>query len=168
MVLRFTSAMLAPPFAHLGHWYVSLPIFMGPVVLLAALVKISAWRERRRGATGAGRESRVTACERGDRALITVIGPLDYAALLDIEAELGIARHRARRAAVLDLRGVTTVEERAAVDLPGIVDTVAPELDVVALAAPVDVQQTLQRIGALDGIEVASGEGHLGPPEGPD
>ena len=150
--------MLTLPFAHLGHWYVSLPIFMGPVVVLAALVKLSSWRDRRRAATGATTESRVTASDHGDRAVITVSGPLDYAALLDIEAELGIATHRALALAVIDLRAVTAVEERSAAELPGIVDTVQPELTVVALAAPIDVQQTLQRVGALDGIELISPE----------
>jgi hypothetical protein len=34
--------------AHLGHWYVSLPIFMGPVLLLFAWVYIGDRRDKRR------------------------------------------------------------------------------------------------------------------------
>jgi hypothetical protein len=33
-------------FAHLGHWYVSLPIWMGPFVLLIGWAKLSERRER--------------------------------------------------------------------------------------------------------------------------
>jgi hypothetical protein len=35
-------------FAHLGHLYVGLPIYMGPVILLLAWMKIGGWRDRRR------------------------------------------------------------------------------------------------------------------------
>ena len=34
--------------AHVGHWYVSLPIFLGPVVVLLAWVYAGDWLERRR------------------------------------------------------------------------------------------------------------------------
>jgi hypothetical protein len=36
------------PLAHIGHWYVSLPIFLGPVAVLIAGVYIGDWRERRK------------------------------------------------------------------------------------------------------------------------
>lgn len=36
------------PLAHLGHWYVSLPIFMGPVLLLFGWVYVGDWLEKRR------------------------------------------------------------------------------------------------------------------------
>ena len=38
--------------AHVGHWYVSLPIFMGPVLVLFALVYIGDRRDRRREKEG--------------------------------------------------------------------------------------------------------------------
>jgi hypothetical protein len=38
--------------AHLGHWYISLPTFMAPVVLVAGWVWFSGWRERRHGPDG--------------------------------------------------------------------------------------------------------------------
>jgi hypothetical protein len=34
--------------AHFGHWYISLPTFMAPVVILSGWVAWSARRERRR------------------------------------------------------------------------------------------------------------------------
>ena len=34
--------------AHVGHWYVSLPIFMGPVLLLVAWVYVGGWLDKRR------------------------------------------------------------------------------------------------------------------------
>ena len=36
------------PLAHLGHWYVSLPIFMGPVVVLFVWVYLGDLLENRR------------------------------------------------------------------------------------------------------------------------
>jgi hypothetical protein len=36
------------PIAHIGHWYVSLPIFLGPVVVLLAWVYVGDWLERRK------------------------------------------------------------------------------------------------------------------------
>ena len=35
--------------AHFGHWYVSLPVFMGPVLILFAWVYVGGWLERRKG-----------------------------------------------------------------------------------------------------------------------
>ena len=35
--------------AHFGHWYVSLPVFLGPVAALFAWVYVGDWREKRKG-----------------------------------------------------------------------------------------------------------------------
>jgi hypothetical protein len=42
--------LLAPTVltAHLGHWYVGLPVYMGPVVLILAWLRYASWRDRRR------------------------------------------------------------------------------------------------------------------------
>lgn len=40
-----TSTLI--PFAHLGHWYVGLPVYLGPVVLIGAWLKWASWREQR-------------------------------------------------------------------------------------------------------------------------
>jgi hypothetical protein len=34
--------------AHLGHWYVGLPVYMGPVVVILAWLRYASWRDRRR------------------------------------------------------------------------------------------------------------------------
>jgi hypothetical protein len=34
--------------AHLGHWYVGLPVYMGPIVLIVVAIKVSEWREKRK------------------------------------------------------------------------------------------------------------------------
>ena len=34
--------------AHTGHWYVSLPIFMGPVLIILLWVYGGAWLEKRK------------------------------------------------------------------------------------------------------------------------
>jgi hypothetical protein len=39
---------LTTVFAHLGHLYVGLPIYMGPVFVLVAWIKIGNWRDKRR------------------------------------------------------------------------------------------------------------------------
>lgn len=39
---------MAVPLAHFGHWYISLPVYLGPVVAVMAYLAISAWRDRRR------------------------------------------------------------------------------------------------------------------------
>jgi hypothetical protein len=41
-------ADLVPPLAHFGHWYISLPVFMGPVVALFAYIYIGEWRNKRK------------------------------------------------------------------------------------------------------------------------
>ena len=35
-------------FAHFGHWYVSLPVFLGPVAVLFAWVYVGDWLEKRK------------------------------------------------------------------------------------------------------------------------
>ena len=55
---------MVPPIAHFGHWYVSLPVFMGPVVALFGYIYIGEWRNKRRErkyAPRAGAKARRTA-----------------------------------------------------------------------------------------------------------
>src|SRR6202035_6074639 len=86
------ALMYTPILAHFGHWYISLPPFMGPVVIIAIALKVSGWRERRRASGGGGEgHSRVALTRDEDQAVVTVTGALDYPALLDIEHELGLA-----------------------------------------------------------------------------
>ena len=41
-------AQVVVPLAHFGHWYVSLPIYLGPVIAVALFLAVSDWRQRRR------------------------------------------------------------------------------------------------------------------------
>jgi hypothetical protein len=45
------------PLAHLGHWYVSMPLYLGPVVIIFVALKVQARRERRREERGARKRS---------------------------------------------------------------------------------------------------------------
>ena len=40
------------PIAHFGHVLVDLPIFLGPVIVLVAWLKIANWRDKRSAARG--------------------------------------------------------------------------------------------------------------------
>ncbi len=42
------NAGIVVVFAHLGHWYVGLPVYSSPVVAIYLWIKISEWRRRRR------------------------------------------------------------------------------------------------------------------------
>jgi len=45
-------------FAHLGHWYVGVPVYFGPVLLLILWFKVGEWRDRRRRPDQPARGSR--------------------------------------------------------------------------------------------------------------
>jgi hypothetical protein len=102
------ALIYAPVVAHFGHWYVSLPTFLGPVAIIAIVVKTSDRRERRRARSGDTSRMRVAVTECDQRTVLTVNGDLDYPTLIDIEHELGVAVRRDPRV-LLDLRGVTAV-----------------------------------------------------------
>ncbi|HEV3093569.1 MAG TPA: hypothetical protein VGY30_03545 [Solirubrobacteraceae bacterium] len=105
-----------PPliFAHLGHWYISLPIFMGPALLVVIALKVQTWRERD-AAPGDPRSSRRVLVSGGEdeSTTISLHGRLDYPALLEFEVELGgvvpsLCEVR------LDLSGVSEVDRETA------------------------------------------------------
>lgn len=48
------GSALVLPLAHFGHWYISFPVYFGPVVVLAGYVKWSNRRDRRRRRDGDG------------------------------------------------------------------------------------------------------------------
>jgi hypothetical protein len=107
---------IAPPLAHLGHWYVSLPVFMGPVVVLALILKLQTWREAHKGSDHTGKRSTVSSSRDEERTTISVSGPLDYPALLETEVELGKVALDAPEI-VLDLRRLTRATEEGAMGL---------------------------------------------------
>jgi hypothetical protein len=36
--------------AHLGHWYIEVPIYLGPVLAIWVWLKVAGWRQNRREA----------------------------------------------------------------------------------------------------------------------
>ncbi|HEX5853739.1 MAG TPA: hypothetical protein VFY36_11675 [Solirubrobacteraceae bacterium] len=148
--------MYTPIFAHLGHWYVSLPIFGAPVAIVAIAVKVSERRERRRARDGDTSRLRVVSAEDGDRTIVTVNGPLDYPTLLDIEHELGVEVRRAPRV-LLDMSHVTAVEkEEFAWSVTEIVNGVAGA-DIAVAIGSAPALRALGEVCALEGIKLVGG-----------
>lgn len=144
-----------PIFAHLGHWYVSLPVFGAPVVIIAVAVKVSERRERRRARAGDTSHLRVVVREEADQTILSVRGTLDYPTLLDIEHALdGVTSGTAR--VQLDLSELTKVEEEDfAWNLAEIVKRVdGAEVTILIGAAP--ALQELSKVGALEGLKLAT------------
>lgn len=145
--------MFAPPLAHLGHWYVSLPVFMGPVLLLVTALKLRTWRERRYGPDQSGKHSTVVTTRRGDKATITITGPLDYPATLDLEVELAKIVHDAPEI-VLDLRQLTAADEQAAWSLCDAIGRVRTSNRISALINPEPAMHPLRTICAGEEIDL--------------
>jgi ABC-type transporter Mla MlaB component len=149
-LIRYT-----PIFAHLGHWYVSLPVFGAPVVIIAVAVKVSERREHRRARAGDTSHLRVVVKDEDDQTILTVRGTLDYPTLLDIEHELDrVVPHASR--VLLDLSNLTEVEkEECAWNLTEIVNCVeGAEVSVLIGDAP--ALQELSKVSALEGLKLAT------------
>jgi hypothetical protein len=140
-----------PILAHFGHWYISLPTFMGPVLIIVVWLKVAAWRDKRRGDDGERLGVRTTHEE--DRTIIAVRGPLNLPALLDLEAELGAATAHAERV-LLDLRRVSSAEENSAWRLPEIVGECQDDADVAVLLGTAPAQRELRKACASEGVEM--------------
>jgi hypothetical protein len=146
--------MPVPPLAHLGHWYVSLPVFMGPLLLLVIALKLQTWREHRRGPDQSGKRSTVTMThDDHEKTTITVVGPLDYPALLDIETELGKTTHETT-AILLDLRRVTAADREAAWSLCDAIGGTHANDHVSAVIMPEPAMHILRTICAEEGFKV--------------
>jgi ABC-type transporter Mla MlaB component len=146
--------MFAPPLAHLGHWYVSLPVFMGPTLLLVLALKLKTWRERRYGPDRSGKHSTVaTTRSEGGRATITMTGPLDYPATLDLEMELGKIAHDTSEI-VLDLLRLTSADEQAVWYLCDAVGRARTRNHISALIGPEPAMDPLRTICVEEGVEL--------------
>jgi hypothetical protein len=145
-----------PILAHLGHWYISLPTFMGPVLAIAIWLKVTAWRDKRRGDDRERLGVRTTHEE--DRAIIAVRGPLNFPALLELEAELGAARTHSARV-LLDLRQVTSAEENSVWRVPEILGEWQDDADVAVLLGSAPAQRELRKACALEGVEIVDDRG---------
>jgi ABC-type transporter Mla MlaB component len=147
--------MPAPPLAHLGHWYISLPVFMGPVLLLVIALKLQTWRERRHGPDQSGKHSTVTTThDDHGKTTITVTGPLDYPALLDIETELG--KTTTDTEILLDLHRVTEADQEAAWTLCDAIGLAREANSISALVRPEPAMDALRAICAEEGVELNS------------
>jgi|GEM_PF-1763390 len=150
--------MYTPILAHFGHWYISLPTFMGPVVIIVIALKVSGWRERRRARGDTGGHSRVALTQDEDQAVVTVTGPLDYPALLDIEYELGVAVACAPDV-LLDLSSVSSVTPDFAWNIPEIISKVDHHAEIVAVAiGTAPAAEALRRVCELEGVRVVEQE----------
>jgi hypothetical protein len=146
--------MPIPPFAHLGHWYVSLPVFMGPVLVLVIALKAQTWREARASSERSDKRSHVTATQSdGGGLTIAVSGPLDYPALVEIETELGRAGGTGGHA-LLDLRGLTAADQEAAWGLCDALGRAHAGAGVRALIEPDPAMHALRAICAQEGIQL--------------
>lgn len=144
-----------PPliFAHLGHWYVSLPIFMGPALVVVVVLKVQTWRERDVVPGDPRSARRVLVGEDGRDAPTTVLvhGRLDYPTLVELEVELGgiVGSDRELR---LDFTAVSGVDSESAWLL---CDTLALiDRPVVALLAAGNSLGALAEALAAEGIRV--------------
>ncbi len=145
--------MPAPPLAHLGHWYVSLPVFMGPVLVLVIALKIQTWRERHHGPDTSGKRSTITTSH-GDhgKTTITVTGPLDYPAVLEIETELGKTLPDAE--ILLDLSLIAGPDREAAWSLCDAIGHAPVGDRITALVSPDPAMQALRVVFAEEGIKL--------------
>jgi ABC-type transporter Mla MlaB component len=146
--------MFAPPLAHLGHWYVSLPVFMGPVLLVVIALKVQTWRERRYGPDQSGKRSTVTMTHSEDgKATITMTGPLDYPATLNLEVELAKIVHDTREI-VLDLRQLKSADEQAVWNFCDTLGRTRTNNHISALIRPEPAMDPLRTICAEEGVEL--------------
>lgn len=154
-------ASYTPIFAHFGHWYVSLPVFGAPVVIIAVAVKVSERRERRRARSGDTSRVRVAVSVQDDRTILRVRGSLDYPTLLDIEHELErVAPAAARILLVLsDLEGIE--DERFAWDLAEILGRVQGAEVTVSIGAAAQLEE-LRKVLTLEGLKLARSDSVLG------
>jgi ABC-type transporter Mla MlaB component len=146
-----------PILAHFGHWYISLPTFMAPVLLIVIGLKVSAWRERRRLRAGDTSRLRVRVISTGDRETLTVSGPLDYPTVLEIEQKLGAAVRRAPEV-LLDLSLVTSVAEELAWRIAEIIGEHDREGSVSVLIGSAPELEPLKKICAIEGVKMLSGD----------
>lgn len=151
-----------PILGHLGHWYVSLPVFGAPVLIIAIVVKVLDRRERRRAREGDTSHLRVVVTQGEDRTILTVSDPLDYPTLLDIEHELGEAVRNAPQI-VIDLRNVTTVDEDFAWGVTDAITSVeGAEITVLIGSAP--ALRALKEVSTLEGVTLVDRPSGTVPP----
>jgi hypothetical protein len=121
-------------------------------VVIAIFVKLSERRERRRVREGDTSHLRVAVTHGEDLSIVTVNGALDYAALLDVESEIGAAVGRGRDV-LLDLRSVTSVEVDVAWGLSEIINAVRGA-DVAVSIGSASALRPLREVCTLEGVKL--------------
>jgi hypothetical protein len=154
-----------PILAHLGHWYVSGPIFLGPVVVIAIVAKISDRRARRRVREGDTSRLRVVVTERDDGTTLTAQGALNYITLLDIEHELAAAVGR-DLPVLIDLRQGQSVDEDFAWTLIEAIRS-AEGADITVAVGSAETLAEVSKVCALEGVKITDTVGAL-PSSGSD
>ncbi|MGH2911712.1 MAG: hypothetical protein ACRDJ3_04475 [Solirubrobacteraceae bacterium] len=148
--------MPAPPLAHLGHWYVSLPVFMGPVLLLVIALKIQTWREQHHRFDRSGKRPTVlTVHDDQGNTTITVTGLLNYPALLAIETELGKSAPDSE--ILLDLRLIAEADRETAWSLCDTIGHTTARGRITALVRSEPAMHALRTICAEEGIQLIDG-----------
>jgi hypothetical protein len=141
-----------PVLAHFGHWYISLPTFMTPVVLIAIAVKVSERRARRAAREGDTGRLPVAVTEGADRTTLALSGRVNYLSLLDLEHELGAAVGR-DLPIVIDLREAAPDEDDFAWSITEVVRTVE-DADITVLVGSSEAQRDLDKVCKLEGVQV--------------
>lgn len=147
--------MYTPILAHFGHWYVSLPTFLTPVLIIAIYVKVSERRALRGAREGDTSRLPVVVTEQDDRTTVAVKGAVDYLTLLDIERELGVAVGR-DLPVLLDLRGAQPTDDEFAWSIIEIVRTIE-DADITVVVGSSEALHELSKVCKLEGVRVIEG-----------
>lgn len=156
----------APILAHFGHWYISLPTFMVPTLIIMIALKASAWRDRRRILAGDTSHLRVQVTSHEDHETLTVTGPLDNPTLIDIEHELGVVARRASNV-LLDLSHVTSATDELAWRIPEIISDLDDDGAVTVTIGSAPALQSLKKICAIEGVKLTDDATQPSDPAGP-
>jgi hypothetical protein len=155
-----------PVLAHFGHWYISLPTFMTPVVLIAIAVKVSERRALRAAREGDAGRLPVAVTEGEGRTTLALSGPVNYLSLLDLEHELGVAVGR-DLPIVIDLRSAAPDEDDFAWSITEVVRTVE-DADITVLVGSGEAQRDLGKVCKLEGVQVIADADAEAAGAGPD
>ena len=150
---RSRAELSVPPviFAHLGHWYISLPVFMGPALVLVVALKIQTWRDRRAVPEQIAKHSKVIVSEDTETTIVEISGSLDYPAVIDVEVALGNMREDTHEL-LLDLSRLLRAETESVWLLCDAVGRGYPVEQVSALINADPDMETLRTALASEGI----------------
>ena len=141
-----------PILAHFGHWYISIPTFMTPVVLLAVAVKVSERRTMRRASEGDTSRLSVVVSQQADSTILTVTGDVSYITLLDLEHEIGTAARR-DLPIVLNLRDAKPTEGDFCWSVIELIRA-TEDAEITVLTGTGETLDELRKVCELEGVKV--------------